>query len=138
MSQGIWAAKCVWSSRHGSGRKIKTWGCLLPEESIKKEIQAKTRKECAATGAKKEPPFLGCAPEHWSPTADPELNSRGPVPTARCVSRGTPRSQTAPHQPLPKPTANPLGTRTVFVTFQPQSVRLFTKHPHSRIEGKEG
>lgn len=98
-------------------------GCLLPEESMKEEIQAKHRKLCFAIGTRTEPPFLEYTPEHWSPRT--KCNSRGSEPAARWAG-GHPQELAAP----PPAVCEWLewGTGTVLVTFHPQHP-TFMKHP---------
>lgn len=88
---GIWAARCMRSSRHWSGLKIKMWDCLLykiilEDESIKedKEKQAKTSKERGTSGTEKESSaILGICTEHRSSRANLVHNSRGSICTTR-------------------------------------------------------
>lgn len=131
--QGNWAVKyeclylqtLIWAEN-------KVWGCLsykviLEEESIKEERkkQAKTRRLMVPQGQRKKR-------NSWNM----HLCMSTPGPT-RCRVLGAPpthsavRGACAEHHSLsPMQAANTLWARN------PQSLSLFMKYPHSRIQGK--
>ena len=84
-------------------------GCLLPEESMKEEIQT-------------EPPFLEYTPEHWSPRT--KLNSRGSEPAARWAG-GHPQEVAAP----PPAVCESMGDRNCACHFPPPTSNFYETHP---------